>query len=102
MERKELRIGNLVQKGEEIFEADFITIQMAHNYQPIPLNEEWLLKFGFVKLDLPSKSYFLNGIIIDHYPWGYGIVFYNKCKLNYVHQLQNLYFALTNEELTWK
>lgn len=73
--------------------------------RPIPLTEEWLLKFGF-----------------ERKPWGLvkgGLLFRdnikNPCKeltlevgngfrvtLQYVHQLQNLYFALTGEELTVK
>lgn len=73
--------------------------------KPIPLTEEWLLNFGFEKDGSLSYRYFLreksikydiddNCICIsDSWEWS---------KIKYVHQLQNLYFALTNEELTLK
>ena len=71
--------------------------------QPIPLTEEWLLKFGFEKnitTDLhPTFSYDIlnvnDGIV---YVLNYGFVNHIK----YIHQLQNLYFALTGEELKIK
>jgi len=70
---------------------------------PIPLTEEWLLKFGFVKHKTTdiyptfAKQMFNwnDGIL---YIIGYG--FMNHIK--HVHQLQNLYFALTGEELVVK
>jgi hypothetical protein len=71
--------------------------------KPIPLTEEWLLKFGFEKnitTDLyPTFSYDIlnvnDGIV---YVLNYGFVNHIK----YIHQLQNLYFALTGEELQSK
>jgi len=69
--------------------------------EPIPLTEEWLLKFGF---EIHEDGYITcsNG-----YQW---ILHLDnefefealKIIVLYVHQLQNLYFALTNEELTFK
>lgn len=86
---------------------------------PIPLNEEWLLKFGFEKrdncyrLDSGAGSIVIDvsdiltailgdGVYIhsgtsDHLEHG----FYSA-HIEYIHQLQNLYFALTGEELTVK
>jgi hypothetical protein len=63
----------------------------------IPLTEEWLLKLGFEK----TQGCFLkNGIrllaIRDLYFRG---SFPIKTDIKFVHQLQNLYFALTNQEL---
>lgn len=80
--------------------------------KPIPLTEEWLLKFGFKRhhtdyyneimylKDVPNNNEFIWGV----YPFELGIGFVtNKSKkLKYVHSLQNLYFALTGEELTIK
>ena len=76
--------------------------------KPIPLTEEWLLKFGFEKMNRTiynspnSKIFSLNGFFIKHYK-RLDIDYY-ECKigyvkLEYVHQLQNLIFALTNTEL---
>ena len=74
---------------------------------PIPLTEEWLLRFGFEK---PAHSW--NGDVFhlsewDAFPLHWAVAM-NKngamlvLKLKYVHQLQNLYFALTNQELEIK
>ena len=76
--------------------------------KPIPLTQEWLSKFGFTikdtqyaYLNLPNKGAY---IYINHN--GTGIALENDefelsypIELKYVHQLQNLYFALTGEEL---
>lgn len=67
--------------------------------KPIQLTEEWLLKFGFL-------NRMKNGICIGECI-GYYVNFYDAkgefvrtLKIEYVHTLQNLYFALTGEELT--
>ena len=61
---------------------------------PIPLTEEWLVKFGF---ENKTKTFVLNNISIKQQTKGY--FFYLSIMNQYVHQLQNLYFALTGEEL---
>lgn len=65
---------------------------------PIPLTEEWLLKFGFGKENgYPYK--FPNGVLKIRN----GVYFFKhndiEIDLHFVHQLQNLYFALTGKEL---
>lgn len=69
----------------------------------IPITEEWLLKFGFEKepkIEL-ENYYFKDGWLCENYSEGDGgIHFIAKCE--YVHQLQNLYFALTGKELQLK
>jgi hypothetical protein len=71
--------------------------------QPIPLTEESLLKFGFKPLD--NKNWYLGKIKV----WLGATGIYHQFTtpddiddvlLKYVHQLQNLYFALRGEELT--
>lgn len=65
--------------------------------KPIPLTEEWLNKFGY---DLISENHFG---VLGHLIWKIEGRFYcdkNGIQLKYVHQLQNLYFALTQRELT--
>jgi hypothetical protein len=110
MKANELRIGNWVcihsidlQMCIEDFNfrEDFFT--------PIPLTEEWLLKFGFKK---KYQTFEFKGLNIDgtvvHFSFDKWRSEYDiencdfteipaECK--HVHQLQNLYFALTNEEL---
>lgn len=90
---------------------------------PIELTEEWLLKCGFQKKkdwsihpNIRNYRYmlFLNNFILRYDSRGYGdnskpcfeFTFpnpipeiYSVVKVKYIHQLQNLYFALTGEEL---
>jgi TATA-box binding protein (TBP) (component of TFIID and TFIIIB) len=63
---------------------------------PIPITEEILLKCGFEK----GKCYFsLENFDIDLKGWfGFNNMVANA-NIKYLHQLQNLYFALTGEEL---
>jgi hypothetical protein len=68
---------------------------------PIPLTEEWLLKFWFISN--PYEDRYEKGSIHieclktkgETYLW-----IENMPHIKYVHQLQNLYFALTGEDLT--
>lgn len=112
MTTEDLRIGNLVQRHEltpiEVvsvitelsIETDFTNLLGIEHFKPIPLTEEWLFKFGFEKA--------LNGWWDKTETWCWkDDIFYlgalswlAECK--YVHQLQNLYFALTGEELKTK
>jgi len=124
MKASELRIGNLIYvdgKLRYVFGTIYKTIQ--HNYhsknstysenyenecEPIPLTEEWLLKFGFEK-DKKNKSFNLYkhncyDLFFRIFDGGaISFCFSNEYILiKSVHQLQNLYFALTNEELIIK
>jgi hypothetical protein len=75
------------------------------NLSPIPLTEEWLLKFGFKRLNNAWNGPHRNDFSIWN-PIGNPEFILNDTVLNprteYVHQLQNLYFALTGEELEIK
>lgn len=64
----------------------------------IPLTEEWLLKFGFKPF---CKDFSLKGIVIHKRKRGW-VLRKSVPDLKYVHQLQNLYFALKGEELNLK
>ena len=85
--------------------------------EPVPLTEEMLLKAGFIKEfnsgcdERDHNSYYYSGkeinLTID-FELGSSDHLY-EClsvtgsqKLKYVHQLQNLYFALTGEELKYE
>ena len=78
------------------------------NLQPIPLTVEWLLKFGFEKSGLWTYVIELQGNLklvyyLGEKGWSIGFKSYSDfSNLYYVHQLQNLYFALTGKELTIK
>ena len=78
------------------------------HFKPIEITEDWLLIFGFKKRKNRHLFHWENKIVISEYKdefenffypkTGYDIRFSNEIK--YVHQLQNLYFALTGAELT--
>lgn len=116
MEANELRIGNyLTNFLGEVFEANGVTIaNFYHNEfgkpEPIKLTEKWLLDFGF-EVKNKRQNRFINdddfelefqGDYVSYCVWGgedapHLTQFFGHCK--YVHQLQNLYFALTQKEL---
>jgi len=120
MKPTELRLGNYVYpfddielcSNEEIFknciEVDGGVIISTSTYYPIPLTEEWLLKFGFVKIGtyriefVKYSKYKDFEIEVSLYINDGKIVTGQDFEINYVHQLQNLYFALTGEELEIK
>lgn len=122
MKANELRIGNLTNFGKVIeintvsfYVRDSEGIEVKSSYadiKPLRLTEYWLLKFGFKRhhadysneivfiKNVPNSTEFEWGVYPDEL--GSGIQIKNRVLLKYVHQLQNLYFALTNEELTIK
>ena len=114
MKANELRIGNWVaheptiDDWEEIIVRPGTIIQCEispDSFMPIPLTEEWCIKFGFQK-DLENTIYKnINKHCFLCYDDNIVLLLEeenNWCitKVKYVHQLQNLYFALTKEELT--
>ena len=125
MEAKHLRIGNIVSingadvtiKSIEynsaideyfvrIFE-DFRQIKVSH-LEPIPIIEELLLVFGFAKVDRidfgelkPCYAIFSLAVMIRHNSFFVDWIGGNT-EIKYINQLQNLYFALTGQELTIK
>ena len=113
MTANELRIGNLVNELNigvvSVRIVDLESIKYGDtNYKPIPLTEEWLLKFGFKKRKYKHLFIWENKITISQFlhethshfsiKTGFDIRF--TPILESIHQLQNLYFALTGEELT--
>jgi len=106
---KELRIGNhaiLISNGEQkqVSGHDIYLAQIfpEHDFDPIPLTPEWLERLGFDK-DTGEKE---SQPFYDVFVWVYGswrIKFDNTVyigpEIKYVHQLQNLWKALTGEEL---
>ena len=119
---KELRIGNYVEVNGEISKIEGVIkygIYYAFGYcpnqdnwiKPIELTEEWLLKFGFEKEDFYFfKQYEWNnwGMRLNIFDgsWvvfhGFANQFSELTVIKFVNQLQNLYFALTGEELIIK
>jgi len=134
MNANELRIGNLIQKNGKIHYTNNLTIRdIFHlsiddtdNFEPIPINEDWLLKFEFEKVKNKDKEdlreyightaqkakyaifdtdIFITkvdkrGLLWRSIDCDFMVLFYHKSiPIKYLHQLQNLYFALTDIEL---
>ena len=120
----ELRIGNLVkwydvskvlELHSEKNKFDNVYIECEESFEwteynklePIPLTEEWLLKFGFFIIEINGKfeatlPNFRYNIYWNKYTDGFlfcdgGTVLIN---FYYVHELQNLVFVLGQRELT--
>lgn len=125
----ELRIGNLVLQDGKMKSVNYIDAAFVYKFvsfkgeefnadnlyadrecDPIPLTEEILLKCGFKKSPICGAYYIdvddelqiyvgttkrislINKLDEDEH--------YSIIQVHSLHQLQNLYFALTGEELT--
>lgn len=129
MRTNELRLGNLIKKSNDpiwiekfkgeitIVDISILEIIDSENkknkireridfYEPISLTEEWLIKFGFKKFsDKWNNNTFRNKYLIikqhkDHFTYLSGLG--KLVKIKYIHKIQNLYFALTGNELEIK
>jgi hypothetical protein len=119
MKASELRLNNyvledgqvvLLSTNYDLFKC-LINVDRGIGFEPIPLTEEWLLKFGF-EINRQTKEE--NNVWRCYSEEGFfeveqiGTSFFlddNHCygtKIDYVHQLQNLFFALVKEELQFK
>ena len=79
---------------------------LISNIEPIPLTEEWLLIMGFEKCEHKTEPQYYKDceeISVRLFPKEkYFTLAYLGTEIKYLHELQNLYFALTGEELTIK
>lgn len=119
MKASELRIGNrlnfYVSNLDETYTGGVVTaitedkLHLNGLYVPldaikfIPITEETLIKVGFKKVKPRSgiaEAYLLKGIRI--HMSNSGNWYYKKRSLYGLHDLQNLYFALKEEELKIK
>ena len=98
----ELRVGNWVLEDGEYKKLksmwDFDDID---DFDPIPLTEEILLKCGFERNHY-GGLYLLSKFDFDLTKEGYFLVDNVRVHCKHLHQLQNLYFALTGTELKIK
>jgi len=121
---KELRIGNIIEYKSKLISINgipgeqgvFYSANDLYDYgermaylkdcSPIPLSEEILLKCGFSRFFEFSNAdanyristmqrYLTIGLLHGRYIAN----IYHQVEIKYLHQLQNLYFALTGQEL---
>jgi hypothetical protein len=105
MEAKELRIGNWVKQPEGFNQVYSIDPDLIDQFQlePIPLTEEWLMRFGSQKRGQEIHlDYFTLYDGQGSWTVNDNSAPYTIAVIEYVHQLQNLYFALTGKELEIK
>jgi len=124
IQAQDLRIGNWVKNnfGDELqvthISKDLISGYLLESVSPIPLTKEWLFKFGFKYNyfedrdgDIISNDYVLSlggysELSIEN-DFSFGIwsktsdetVCFDNDIVESVHRLQNIYHALTGEEL---
>tara|TARA_R110002124_G_scaffold199603_2_gene366415 strand:+ start:413 stop:733 length:321 start_codon:yes stop_codon:yes gene_type:complete len=102
MKATELRIGNWVMYSSKIqVNENKIRECVDHpdRFAPIPLTEDWLKRFGFEYSDLNGDSGLWKIPPFQIYGKYNQFIYEYALDVNYVHQLQNLYFALTGQEL---
>lgn len=137
MKENELRIGNLVQSYADIITVEYVdkrfikgvfnrvdiynTSIAVKNVNPIPLTEEWLLKFGFEKVEYSDERHGfgneynlkVNEDMFFNYSDDFSLCIYRSKEsmkneigiipewdaIKHVHQLQNLYYSLTGKEI---
>lgn len=114
MDVKELRVDNIVYgpnkqavckvkyiDGEEkTISTDLFSERDVNELSPIPLTEEWLLKLGYIENDAfigEKPTIFTHGIHKIWKPFNQFLDNNYRFEIQYVHQLQNLYFDLAGE-----
>lgn len=119
IDARDLRIGNLLNKDGIVVTIDARSIfdiwEKSDKYIPIPLSDVWLTKFGFLKHDdyyellINGKRVIqVNYITVKPHLWlkdSHGTIHEEYVFIShpkFIHQLQNLYFSLTGEELQIK
>jgi len=116
IDKKELRIGNSVMCEGKILTVKAIEhnpvtdrwyVKVYENYsqikceylEPIPITEELLVKMGF-------EHTHIEFVLDSEFQWNNNILRYNQrnigifLKCDYLHELQNAFKILTNQELT--
>ena len=127
IDSKDLRIGNLVMVNQKMAQGTFSVVRISSNtvyvntmrpidlsldeIHPIPITEEMLIEFGWIwNKDCNSFEKHPNGDarmnLTYNSPSGSWTMFNYVLKaliankIFYIHQLQNLFYALTGQELT--
>lgn len=125
MKAEEIRIGNLLTINGNIIEVKGISPHCGDyainiedswvylkNCEPILLSEEWLVKAGFEERKIDRYMFYelrhrnlifnFNDDQMSLGVHGFANIEWSESNIVYVHQLQNIYFALTGQELILK
>lgn len=124
LKETELRLNNLIYDvnnnlcyvsnlRKDLIIAKYLGIGSAlggiEDFKGVPLSEDTLLKLGFEKgfhrYGLENCGLKCHKSLKENY-WivsqGFGMQFTELTEIQYIHQLQNLFFSLCGEELTFK
>lgn len=122
MDYKEVRIGNFIDEQGLHLQVGMINSEVLKTAEPILLTEEWLEKLGLIKKNITEgmpeglKQFDIGEDGSIWYHWVQGLfnleiqstgeiwfeVYSHYKHVKYVHELQNLYYALCGEELVLK
>ena len=121
MKTKELRLGNYIEdvfdiKRYEVRQLDLEDFSAMLNYRnsnhqntykPVKLNNEWIKSFGFENSKTQDKFFTKDNTIgistaDDKFRFIQGnfVCQIVLREIEFVHELQNLYYAITNVELS--
>ena len=113
---EELRLGNWININGNPFQLELPDFNLIANkngkstYEPIELNEDWLLKFGFGRIGIEHLKLRFNDNVSEYVIYDTvrkDFLFFSNeqfwlCKVEFVHDFQNKLFALTGQELKIK
>ena len=112
MKAESLRIGNYVEilgcnrkLDTSLFISRLRLNPQFKDCKPIPLTEEWLVKFGFKNKTVLEfiDRYFIDEFSVDynrtHKYYHFNVGYEFNVEIDHIHELQNLHFSLTGEEL---
>jgi hypothetical protein len=114
MNARDLRIGNYIKieglnKPIPVSIIDTTETSEQTTCKPIEITEEWLLKFRFEKIEGKVDIFDKDRLRVWLGDSGQSLAYlieedttiahYIPNRFKYVHQLQNLYYALTGKEL---
>lgn len=109
----EIRIGNIFNwdtvDSPSYFELEHF--EYLDRLNPIPLTEQWLLKFGWGKGEYDTE--YVDNVSLKQECLSYNVGAKMFCietngdimeikHIRYVHQLQNIFYCLTGQELELK
>ena len=114
LQSKDFRIGNFIRfnnKPQRIIFADIEYMEYNQFHKnaigeilPIEITKRWLEDLGGI-LNHEDDSYIFKHFAVSVNEKSEALMFFKDeeiAEFNYIHELQNLYFALTGEELELK
>ena len=119
LNRSDLRVGNLIHQNNSVIKVlhnDLLLVEIRpEDYVPIKLDKSWLKRLGFVSslgenwwVEIEDEETihtmcvrYLKDRIVFWVPYGTDGEFVEVCDVEYVHQLQNLFFTINGKELEW-